>query len=79
MPRLPNGSGEKAKYYKTQISEITKSIKELCYFDKEVLINNLRSTKSDAKIIVDIIKVLHKETENYKYSKICLSLTTLVN
>lgn len=69
MPRLPNGSGEKAKYYKTQISEITKSIKELCYFDKEVLINNLRSTKSDAKIIVDIIKVLHKETENYKYSK----------
>lgn len=49
MPRLPNGSGEKAKYYKTQISEITKSIKDLCYFDKEVLINNLRSTKSDAK------------------------------
>ena len=69
MPRLPNGSGEKAKYYKTQISEIAKSIKDLCYFDKEVLINNLRSTKSDAKIIVDIIKVLHKETENYKYSK----------
>ena len=69
MPRLPNGSDEKAKYYKTQISEITKSLKELCYFDKEVLLNNLRSTKQDAEIIVDIIKDLHKQTETYKYSK----------
>lgn len=69
MPRLPNGSGEKAKYYKTQISEITKSIKELCYFNKEVLLNNLKSTKDDAEIIVDIIKDLHSQTEQYKYSK----------
>ena len=69
MPRLPNGSGEKAKYYKTQISEITKSIKELCYFNKDVLLNNLKSTKDDAEIIVDIIKDLHNQTEQYKYSK----------
>lgn len=69
MPRLPNGSTEKAKYYKTQISEISKSIKELCYFNKEALLNNLKSTKNDASIIIEIIKELHQKTENYKYSK----------
>lgn len=69
MPRLPNGSTEKAKYYKTQISEIAKSIKELCYFNKEALLNNLKSTKNDASIIIEIIKELHQKTENYKYSK----------
>ena len=69
MPRLPNGSTEKAKYYKTQISEIAKSIKELCYYNKEALLNNLKSTKNDASIIIEIIKELHQKTENYKYSK----------
>ena len=69
MPRLPNGSTEKAKYYKTQISEISESIKELCYFNKEALLNNLKSTKNDASIIIEIIKELHQKTENYKYSK----------
>ncbi|UKI29391.1 MAG: hypothetical protein L6V78_03740 [Clostridium sp.] len=50
MPRLPNGSTEKAKYYKTQISENYQIYKKnYATFDKEVLINNLRSTKSDAK------------------------------
>lgn len=69
MPRLPNGSTEKAKYYKTQISEISESIKELCYYNKEALLNNLKSTKNDASIIIEIIKELHQKTENYKYSK----------
>lgn len=69
MPRLPNGSTEKAKYYKTQISEIAKSIKELCYFNKEALLDNLKSTKDDASIIIEIIRELHQKTENYKYSK----------
>lgn len=69
MPRLPNGSTEKAKYYKTQISEIAKSIKDLCYFNKEALLDNLKSTKDDANIIIEIIRELHQKTENYKYSK----------
>ncbi len=69
MPRLPNGSTEKAKYYKTQISEIAKSIKELCYFNKEALLDNLKNTKDDASIIIEIIRELHQKTENYKYSK----------
>lgn len=69
MPRLPNGSTEKAKYYKTQISEIAKSIKELCYFNKEALLDNLKSTKDDASIIIEIIRELHQKTKNYKYSK----------
>lgn len=64
--RMPNGSDELAKYYKAQIFELIKSLKDLCIDSKQTLINDLKSTKNDATIIINILIELNNEINNYK-------------
>jgi len=66
LPRIPNGSDEKLKYYKKQISDELKNIKELTTYSEQELKNDLLNTKNDATIIINILKELNETLESEK-------------
>lgn len=66
LPRMPNGTEEKAKYYKAQISSLIKDVKELCTEPEDILLKDLKESKTEAKILIDIFKKLTKEINSYK-------------
>ena len=59
LPRVPNNSSEELKYYKKQINDELKNIKDFCIFSEEELKNDLLNTKNDASIIIGILKKLN--------------------
>jgi len=65
IPPIRNTT-EKGKYYKKQISEIIKTLKNYSLYDKTILINNLTETKQYANVIIDIIKKLSKKIMEFK-------------
>ncbi len=65
LPRLTSSS-EKGKYYKEQITKFLKQIKEYCIYSKESLVQNLIDTKKYANVIINIVKKLTKEMDNFK-------------
>ena len=60
------GSTENGKYYKSEITNIIKVLKSYTFYDKEVLINDLKSTKNYAEIIIDILLKLNDKVSSFK-------------
>ena len=60
------GSTENGKYYKSEITNIIKVLKSYTFYDKEVLINDLKSTKNYAEIIIDILLKLNYKVSSFK-------------
>ena len=60
------GSTENGKYYKSEITNIIKVLKSYTFYDKEVLINDLKSTKKYAEIIIDILLKLNYKVSSFK-------------
>ena len=60
------GSTENGKYYKSEITNIIKVLKSYTFYDKEVLINDLKSTKKYAEIIIDILLKLNDKVSSFK-------------
>ena len=69
-PRLPNKSPEEGKIVKTKIFDILKELRDryLVFASLDEIKEDLKSTKSNIKVIVDILIKLDKEIEEYKYS-----------
>lgn len=64
---VPKGSDEAGKKVKEAISDLTKEIKALAIYEStEEMKEEILSTKSSVKVIIDIIKELDKELTNYK-------------
>ena len=70
LPNAPNGSDEIGKEIKKQISEELKDIREnyLTYSSIEEIKEEIESTYSNIKVIIDILIKLDKEIEEYKYT-----------
>jgi len=60
------GSTELGKELKLEISKIIKEINNMCYYTKEEIFNNLKSTKNYVEAIIDIIKELDKKILDFK-------------
>ena len=60
------GATSLGKEYKKQITNIINDLKDELKFPKETLINNLKNTKDNSKIIIDIIDELSSKIDNYK-------------
>mgnify|MGYP004666869115 CR=1 FL=1 len=60
------GSTENGKYYKSEITNIIKVLKSYTFYDKEVLINDLKSTKKYAEIIIDVLLKLNDKVSCFK-------------
>ena len=60
------GSTENGKYYKSEITNIIKVLKSYTFYDKEVLINDLKSTKKYAEIIIDVLLKLNDKVSSFK-------------
>ena len=61
-------STELGKTLKSEINDIIKDINNMCYCSKDVLINNLYSTKDYVISIIDIIKELYSKLSMFKRS-----------
>ena len=67
LKAVPRGSDEEGKRIKETITELTKEIKNLAIYESvEEMKEEILSTKSNAKVIIDIIKELDKELTLYK-------------
>lgn len=67
LKAVPRGSDEEGKRIKETITELTKEIKNLAIYESvEEMKEEILSTKSNAKVIIDIIKGLDKELTLYK-------------
>ena len=67
LKAVPRGSDEEGKRIKETITELTKEIKSLAIYESvEEMKEEILSTKSNAKVIIDIIKELDKELTLYK-------------
>lgn len=67
MVNLPNGSSDKAKYYKNKIKDNLDYLFDSTFQTKEIFINEVFQTKEYSKIIVSILKELNKQSNNYKF------------
>jgi ATP-dependent helicase/nuclease subunit A len=66
-PMVPRGSCEVGKTLKKTIFDIASEIKDLCIYSSiEEMQEEILSTKSNVEVIVDILKKLDKELEEYK-------------
>ena len=65
LPRI-TGSTDKGKYYKKEINNIVNNLKDITIYSKDMLINNLLSTKKYANIIINILIKLNEKTNNFK-------------
>ena len=64
---VPKGSDERGKRVKEAISDLTKEIKALAIYETtDEMKEEILSTKSSVKVIIDILKELDKELTNYK-------------
>ena len=67
LKAVPRGSDESGKKIKETISELIKEIKTLATYETiEEMKEEILSTKSNAIVIINIIKQLDKELTNYK-------------
>ena len=67
LKAVPRGSDEQGKKVKETITELIKEIKSLAiYSSTEEMKEEILSTKSNVKVIIDIIKELDKELTIYK-------------
>ena len=67
LKAVPRGSDEQGKKIKETITELTKEIKSLAIYEStEEMKEEILSTKSNVKVIIDIIKELDKELTTYK-------------
>lgn len=67
LKAVPRGSNEIGKKIKETISELTKEIKTLAIYESTIeMKEEILSTKSNVKVIIDIIKALDKELSQYK-------------
>ena len=70
VPSAPNGSDETGKKLKGEITKEIGKIRDnfLIYTDEEEIKNEINSTTSDIKVIIELLIKLDKEIEEYKYS-----------
>ena len=78
MPSAPKGSPDAGKLIKSSISDIVKEIKELCiYSDTDEMIDEIKSTKDNAEIIIDLVKELDKRLSSYKLKNELFNFTDI--
>ena len=75
---VPKGSSEEAKTIKANIFEIAKEIKELCIYSSiDEMKEEISSTLSNTKIVVDILKELDKRLDEFKFSEEAFNFTDI--
>ena len=75
---IPKNSDAEGKAIKGTLFDIAKEIKELCiYEDTSAMRDEILSTKSSIKVIVDILRVLDKRLEEYKMEKEIFNFTDI--
>lgn len=68
LPTVPRNSDEEGKRIKGVISDLVKEIKEYAkYTSTEEMKEEILDTLSNAKVIIDIVKELDKQIEEYKF------------
>ena len=60
------GATELGKELKAEITKVIKDINNMCYYTKEEIINNMKSTENSVRAIIDIIRDLDNEINNFK-------------
>lgn len=66
IPRLPNNSSDKAKYFKSEITNNLNDIKKMTLLSKNALIKEVFQTNDFAKIIISILSELNEKIIKYK-------------
>lgn len=67
LPTVPRNSEEEGKNIKSTISSLLKEVKELLIYETtEEMKEEILSTKSNAEVIISILKELDKRLSNYK-------------
>ena len=67
LPAVPRNSEEEGKNIKSTISSLLKEVKELLIYETtEEMKEEILSTKSNAEVIISILKELDKRLSNYK-------------
>ena len=75
---IPKNSDIEGKAIKGTLFDIAKEIKELCiYEDTSAMRDEILSTKSSIKVIVDILRVLDKRLEEYKMENEIFNFTDI--
>lgn len=75
---IPKNSDAEGKVIKGTLFDIAKEIKELCiYEDTSAMRDEILSTKSSIKVIVDILRVLDKRLEEYKMENEIFNFTDI--
>ncbi len=75
---IPKNSDIEGKAIKGTLFDIAKEIKELCiYEDTSAMRDEILSTKSSIKVIVDILRVLDKRLEEYKIESEIFNFTDI--
>ena len=60
------GATELGKELKAEITKIIKDINNMCYYTKEEIISNMKSTENSVRAIIDIIEDLDNEINKFK-------------
>lgn len=69
LPAVPKNSDEEGKRIKGVIGDLIKEIRSYCGYESvEDMIDEIKSTRSNAEVIIDIIKELDRKIEKYKYN-----------
>ena len=78
MPSAPKGSPEEGKIIKSSIGDIVKEIKELCiYSNTSEMIDEIKSTKDNAEVVIELVKELDKRLSNYKMKNELFNFTDI--
>ena len=80
LPSVPKNSDEEGKKIKANIADIIKDIKSLITYEStnEMRIE-IESTRSNAEIIIDILKEYNKRITEYKFKNEVFSFTDIAN
>ena len=78
LPNVPKNSNEEGKLIKTNISSLIKDIKGLCTYDNlDSMKEKIISTRSNAEILIEIIKEYDKKITEYKFNNEIFSFTDI--
>ena len=78
LPSVPKGSPEEGKTIKNSISDIIKEIKELCIYEStDQMIEEIKSTRSNAEVVIDLVKELDKRLSIYKMKNELFNFTDI--
>ena len=78
LPSVPKGSPEEGKTIKNSISDIIKEIKELCIYEStDQMIEEIKSTRSNAEVVIDLVKELDKRLSSYKMKNELFNFTDI--